>query len=227
MTKLLRGILLFISVLVLLAPVVFAEDVTITTYYPSPYGSYSALFTDKLGVGDNNGDSNFTVADVPANTGEVWIKGSVGIGVVSPVYKLQVNGQPAANGYTNWTNYSDSRLKENIEGVESGIINKIMKLKPSTFNYNEKYYQITGYSRENRKLCGFVAQEVQEVFPEMVKERQFGKEAYLDTNLTNLQIYLVKAIQEQQDIIKAQQTEIDGLKVRLDKLEGKQVQAGK
>jgi hypothetical protein len=38
-----RNILLVFSVLVLCVTVVFAEDITITTYYPSPYGSYNEL----------------------------------------------------------------------------------------------------------------------------------------------------------------------------------------
>ena len=37
---------------------------------------------------------------------------------------------------------------------------------------------------------------------------------------------LVKAVQEQQNIIKAQQREIDGLKIRFDRLEGSQLNAG-
>ncbi|MFA5224529.1 MAG: tail fiber domain-containing protein [Candidatus Omnitrophota bacterium] len=222
MKKISVNILLFLSVLVLLAPVVFAqEEITITTYYPSPYGSYDALFAKKLGVGDNNVDTLFTSADVPTTDGYVWIRGNVSIGTTTSTYKLTLNGQPGANGYTNWTNYSDRRLKEDIQGLSGGVIDKIMKLKPSTFKYNEKYYQVTGYTKEDKKLYGFVAQEIQEVFPEMVTERKIGDGSYLDTNLTNLQIYLVKAVQEQQDIIKAQQLEIDGLKVRLDKLEGK------
>jgi hypothetical protein len=299
MFRLSKSIFLVLFLLLCFPVFIFAEDITITTYYPSPSGSYSSLQADKLGVGDNNGDSLFTSADVPTTSGDAWIKGNVGIGtgsmgsiagfkttisqdnvwpsdvtagqlvlasvttstkrlvlgydstsnfgyiaagnygiswnnltlqpnggnvgigVITPTYRLQLNGQPAANGYTAWTNYSDRRLKENIKEVESGIIDKIMKLKPSTFNYNQKYYQITGYNKEDHKLCGFVAQEIQEVFPEMVKEHQVAKESYLDTNLTNLQIYLVKAIQEQQGIIKAQQLEINGLKARLDKLERK------
>jgi len=69
------------------------ESITITTYYPSPHGSYSSLQTDKFGVGDNNGDGLFTSADVPTTTGNVWIKGNVGIGTTSP-HSPAPNGQP-------------------------------------------------------------------------------------------------------------------------------------
>jgi len=53
------------------------EEFVITTYYPSPYGSYNALGTDKLGVGDNNSDGSLTAADVPTTSGDVWIRGKV------------------------------------------------------------------------------------------------------------------------------------------------------
>ncbi|HNW39817.1 MAG TPA: hypothetical protein PL125_05580 [Candidatus Omnitrophota bacterium] len=80
---------------------VSAEEITITSYYPSPYGSYKSLQTDKLGVGDNNADGSFTAADVPTVTGEVWIKGNVNIGkgAVSPTYALDVNGTVNATAY--------------------------------------------------------------------------------------------------------------------------------
>jgi len=43
MERLSKCALVFFFVLVIFAPVVFAEDITITTYYPSPYGSYNEL----------------------------------------------------------------------------------------------------------------------------------------------------------------------------------------
>jgi len=71
----------------------FAEEsITITTYYPSPYGSYNSLQTNMLGVGDNSGDGNLTSADVPASPGDVWIQGNVGIGTTGPQAKLHVVG---------------------------------------------------------------------------------------------------------------------------------------
>jgi hypothetical protein len=110
-------------------------------------------------------------------------------------YKLNVNGQPGANGYTLWTNYSDKRLKENIQPlVNNTILDKINLLNPVTFNYNEA----SGYDKETRarKVSGFIAQELQEIFPEMVGTLKLNDEEYYDTNLSNLSLYLVKAIQE-------------------------------
>jgi len=77
----------------------FAEEsITITTYYPSPSGVYNRLQTNSLGVGDNNNNYNLDSGDVPTTAGDVWINGSVGIGMTSPAQKLDVAGQIHATG---------------------------------------------------------------------------------------------------------------------------------
>ncbi|MBD3269200.1 MAG: hypothetical protein GF379_03335, partial [Candidatus Omnitrophica bacterium] len=56
------------------------EQLTITTYYPSPSGAYNQLMTNTLGVGDNDADGNIDSGDAPDPTsrpGDVWIGGSV------------------------------------------------------------------------------------------------------------------------------------------------------
>ena len=90
MTRLVKSICLVFLSLFFFSAFVFADDVTITTYYPSPSGSYNYLQADKLGVGDNNKDGSFTSADVPTNSGDVWIKGKVGIGTTNPSTKFTV-----------------------------------------------------------------------------------------------------------------------------------------
>ncbi len=137
--------------------------------------------------------------------------GNVGIGsfTSSPAYKLTVNGQPAANGYTQFTNYSDRRLKHQIKDLGS-TLDRITQLRPVSFQYNEK----TGYDSTAlvTTFRGFIAQELQVIFPEMVGEIQLQNETYLDANLSALPIYLVKAMQEQQEII-------DQLKKKMETLE--------
>ena len=58
---------------------------------------------------------------------------------------------------------------------------------------------------------GFIAQELQEIFPDMVSTIKIDNTEYYDTNLSNLNLYLVKAIQEQQAQIEAQQQQINTL----------------
>ncbi len=66
------------------------ETLTITTYYPSPYGVYNQLQTNSLGVGDNDNDGGLDSGDVPTTAGDVWIKGNVGIGTTGPNAKLSL-----------------------------------------------------------------------------------------------------------------------------------------
>ena len=48
---------------------VFADDITVTTYYPSPYGSYNELQINRLAVGDTNGKLN--AWDQPNRDGDI------------------------------------------------------------------------------------------------------------------------------------------------------------
>jgi len=136
--------------------------------------------------------------------------GNVCIGTTTDFgYKLNLNGQPGANGYTAWTNWSDSRLKENITDLDApNILNRICTIRPVTYNYNE----LSGFDEATRarRISGFIAQELMEIFPDMVNTmKRDDDNEYYDTNLSNLNLYLVKAIQEQQTLITALQEKLE------------------
>lgn len=116
-----------------------------------------------------------------------------------------------------WSSSSDRRYKKNINVIENGVLAKVLQLKPSKYNYkNDK----------TNKLCiGFIAQEVQDIFPELVTEID-GSEGYLGLSYSQFSVFLTKAIQEQQVIITDIQeenttlkSEITDLKTRLAQLE--------
>jgi hypothetical protein len=124
--------------------------------------------------------------------------GNLLVGTTSGSYKITCNGQPGANGYTAWTNYSDAKLKENVVDYYGGL-SDVLKLRPVTFNYNE----LSGYDDETRKrrISGFIAQELKLIRPEMVGNTEIDGVEYYDTNTSDLNLLLIKAIQEQQAII--------------------------
>jgi hypothetical protein len=90
---------------------------------------------------------------------------------------------------------SDRRLKTNINPLTNSL-GKILQLKPSTYDW------IMG--NDNRETTGFIAQEVRDVFPEMVIET--SKEVENEENLLAVGVsgnvmvaHLVRAIQELSD----------------------------
>jgi hypothetical protein len=81
------------------------------------------------------------------------------------------------------TNPSDFNLKENIAPINYGL-NEILKLNPVTFDWKKD-------TINQGKQYGFIAQEVQKIMPDLVKQGEYlglDKEAIFTT--------LVKAIQE-------------------------------
>ena len=96
-----------------------------------------------------------------------------------------------------WAYGSDRRIKKNISYIETGI-DKVMALKPATFDY------IDGVKNN----IGWIAQDVQEIIPEAV-----GTISETNDQLTLksdfIVPFLVKAIQEQQIQIQNLQEQIN------------------
>lgn len=93
-----------------------AEDLTITTYYPSPNGAYDALNVKRFSVGDTNADGKINASDVPASSGYLLVADRLGIGTSNPIKTLQVNdGVLIGDNYnapsgTIFTNVSQAQL---------------------------------------------------------------------------------------------------------------------
>jgi hypothetical protein len=105
---------------------------------------------------------------------------------------------------------SDRRIKTDIQAVSDGV-DKVMQLKPSKFKFKE-----TG-----KQSHGFIAQELNDVFPECVYKPNDGVGSELEKgqepwaiNLDKLTPYLVAAIQEQQALITSLTARIAALEAR-------------
>ena len=118
---------------------------------------------------------------------------------------------------------SDADLKQDIEPIESGLAITSM-LQPVSFKWKSN-------NTDNGKThLGFLAQDLQEVLPEVVYdqelhvnnetgEREWQKTENLGVNYAEITPVLVKAIQEQQELIEQQQATIDDLLDRVNTLE--------
>jgi hypothetical protein len=114
--------------------------------------------------------------------------GNVGIGVVSPSYKLEIDGDIYASG--DITAFSDVRLKENIEQISSplDLIDKMRGV----------YYTVRG---SEKRSMGVIAQEIKEIIPEVVSEKgEYLGVAY--GNIIGLLIEAIKDLKQQIEILK-------------------------
>ena len=128
---------------------------------------------------------------------------------------IAANGSIGAPTGTNIYNASDERLKQNISTLSNGI-DVINALNPVQFNWIDNFEE----SENGKNLYGFIAQEVQEVFPDAVENFGNGFEVdgtVIENPLTVRDKFfipvLVKALQEQQTLI-------ESLTARITTLEG-------
>ncbi|RZP29754.1 hypothetical protein EVA23_04960, partial [bacterium] len=104
---------------------------------------------------------------------------------------------------------SDRRFKKNISTV-SGALQKLSKLNPVNYDWRQDEFEHKGFG--DKKQWGFIAQEIKEIFPELVGK---DDEDFLTLNYQGFVPLLTKAVQEQQEEIDSQQKEIDALKSQL------------
>jgi hypothetical protein len=111
-------------------------------------------------------------------------------GFVTPgANMLVVNGAAAKPGGGSWATWSDIRLKDIHGNYEKGL-REITSLQPVKFTYKEGN---VCKLPSDQNYVGFVAQEVQKVFPEAVSE---GKDGYLTLDVNSINVALVNAIKE-------------------------------
>ena len=111
---------------------------------------------------------------------------------------------------------SDMRLKENIAPLPSSTLDKVMDMNVFTYNYKNRVYEdedTLSNELKNARLAkerrgkirhiGLSAQELQEIYPELVIE---GQDGYLGVNYVELVPILIRSIQE----LKAELDEVKG-----------------
>jgi hypothetical protein len=182
-----------------------------------------------IGNAGVNGESNtIRIGDASFQDGGTIITGISGLGAVggSPVY--------VTGGGRLGTNPASSRhFKQDIRDI-AGDSDRLMKLRPVAFRYKPEF-DATGVTQ-----YGLIAEEVAEVFPDLVTSDRDGQPEgvryHLITPLLLNEVQkqrriaeaLEKRIEQQNEIIEQQketidheQAEIEGLKARMGKLEAR------
>ena len=183
-------------------------------YDDSNYSTFSWVATEPIFVVGNGTYGS------PSNALTVLKNGNTGVGTQSPTQKLDVNGNVrirsigsgayagvlnrTADG-TLTTSTSDVRLKEDIATLDNSL-SKVLKLRGVSFKWKKE--------PSMGKRIGFIAQEMELVFPELVFTNE--TDGYKGVNYAEMTAVLVEAMKEQQTIIDKQQEELDLLKAELE-----------
>ena len=113
---------------------------------------------------------------------------------------LTINGTITATGDITAFFTSDKRHKNNIQTISNAVL-KVKQLNGVTWEWNDDVNEVT----KSTPKTGLIAQEVQQVLPQVVIERENG---FLALDYSKMVGLLVEAIKEQQ-------TQIDQLKAQI------------
>ena len=102
---------------------------------------------------------------------------------------IQVNSVGSAVSYN--TSFSDFRKKKNFEKWDENVLGYFKDINPKLFNFDFQ-------SNDSEKTKGFIAQEMVDKFPEAYP---ISTDGFYSFNPSGMIVYLMKAIQEQQQQI--------------------------
>jgi hypothetical protein len=175
----------------------------------------SSLIIRHSGTTDPYGpEVNFTGHD-PNNASNYMFGAYTTSGGFTWIYRIFSNGTVSAR--------SDARWKKNIETTRNGYIEDLCKLRVVKYNWYN-------HEDDTPKELGLIAQEVEEVFPNLVQhdpvtskreveqeDGSFVEEEFEDGTSRSIKVsvlpyMLLKAIQEQQSQIESLKAEIQTLK---------------
>ena len=141
------------------------SNITIVDSSSNNYGSYT-VYTDKAAT------NFFSVGKSASNVFNIVDQDNAGVYM--------------ASGSTSLTSTSDARLKTAIEPLEDAT-DKLMQLKPCTYKWK------TQDEADTKKHVGFIAQEVEALFPNLVNENTYPDgSTYKGVATTDLIPYLLK-----------------------------------
>jgi len=144
-------------------------NITIVDGSANNYGAYTT-FTNK------DATAYFNVGKSASNVFNIVDNNNIGVYMASDGNSM--------------TSTSDERLKTDIESLDDPT-EKLMQLKPCTYKWKTQ--------EDDKKHVGFIAQEVEEVLPELVNETTYPDGAsYKGVATSDLIPYLIKSIQERQ-----------------------------
>ena len=157
-------------------------------------GTNATSFADKaVIITQDSGDDTLAAVAMDAN-GELLIGGTSGPAVATLTAGSNMTITNANGGITLASStgggVSDQRLKDNVEDLDINALDKVDDLRPVEFDWNQTAYD--GYNELEGREFGLIAQEVEDIFPEIVSV--FRNHKAID--YSKLTVILIKAVQE-------------------------------
>ena len=163
-----------------------------------------------------NNNSNVAFMYLDGNTGNVVLHGAnFGAGIDPGQAGIAIHNDLATKTSAgSWTGNSDRRLKKNIQSLNSRtILEKVLAMRGVSYEWNDDK---TEYTRPEGLQMGFIAQDLQKIWPEKVTADQLG---YLQTAYGDYDPVFVEAIKALNDKIEAQEKTINILLKKMTEME--------
>ncbi|RYD99677.1 MAG: tail fiber domain-containing protein [Sphingobacteriales bacterium] len=160
------------------------------------------------GITGTFNDNGIRIQNTTANTGWSFYASTSGDLIIGKTGNLgYFNGTTGA-----YTSSSDARLKTNIQNIETVLPKlKLLEAKRYEFRFNNP---------DHIQSIGFLAQNVQQLFPELITVNKTNEgnpqvDNQLGMDYAGLSVVAIKAIQEQQAQIETLKAEIAALRAEL------------
>lgn len=161
-------------------------------------------------------DFGFAPAAYVSHVPRQWrFVGDVGIRTDAVAFALHVNGTAGKPGGGSWANSSDRRLKQNIEPL-TGALDALLRVRGVTFEYIDPgaIDELPG------TRVGVVAQEVEQVFPDWIDDRNDGYKAVTFRGFEAMTVEALRELRAEKDAqIDELKDENRALRERIDRLE--------
>lgn len=150
----------------------------------------------------DQGDKMIFQADgSPVLTADLGNK-KVGVGTNNPAHTLHVEGEVAGRG--GYKSLSDLRCKKNLQKIDNPL-DVLEKLNGVSFNWKSNGF--TGENPPEDRQYGFIAQDVEELLPELVSKDTIGRRSMAYASIIP---FLVEGLKAQQKAILAIEKKLEG-----------------
>ena len=194
--------------------IALGNDVTALSYNETVFGFNSETYTPASTIMSNANDRLFVVGNGNAATGipstnnafTLLKDGRTGIMRIPATNILEIEGNASKTSAGDWLANSDARLKKNIITFsEEKALEKLLALRGVTYEWNDNQ---TGSQRPEGTQYGFIAQEIQEVFPENVEKDNLGFYQTAYGTYDALYVQSIKALHQKIETLEQENTDL-------------------